>query len=959
MLASLALALLPPAPAQPLQDPRFVERKLNGPLVQGIVGEVTTVAASPDGAHVAYVVWRPGSRLEVVRSDGSLPATPLAGGDDVFLWTFGWAGDDHLAYVSERADGARRLRAVPIDGGAPPAVLDAGNAPVERVNDVWFRTAAGGARVVFAGGAFDIPRDLYAAPVDGSAPAAVLSPTATAGRYVAQYEIGPDGTRVVFRAGQDFRWNVYSAPVDGSAPAVQLSPPVSGPQGAFDLAIEPGGTRVAFSMGESGIPRAVFAAPIDGSAPAQLLAGPFSVARVGDLRVVGADVVYQSDQNVAGRHELFRVPLDGSAPPELLAPVASGSILGVRAVTADERWILYHLRRDGGTEALYSVRADGSAPPVELVQFLYSFEGMAPTSDSTTVVFSQPPLGTLKARPIDGSAPATEISGPLVSGGTVSDFELAPDGQQVVYLADAAVDGVPELFRAPVHPPGGTAAPVRLIPPLVPGQDVGALWLAPDGTRVFFTGRLLSSHRELYACPFGGTTSPLHLNGSLPIDAVGEVFEALSAGGTTVYRADEDADDVYGLYGVPSDGRSPAVPLGPALDANGGFELSPDGRFVVTEVPGERLFAMPTDGSTPAFELTSAATGPYAAGIEIGPDSARVVFRAGVSPLRWFTAPLPGGAPVFLCEPQGATPLRFSPDSARVVFAGGGLSVVPADGSAPPLQLAAGAITQFAAGATHALYLSPASAPPVRLLAVPYAGGPPVVLDPPPVAGGNVTHLTLSPDGTWAVFRADAATDERFQLYARRTDGSGSARVLNGPLPARGDVVSWAITPDGTRVVYVADEATNELFNPYSVPLTVAGPSVRLTASEVSLQSNPGFAIAPDSTRVLVATDYWLRAIPIAGGDPVQLTPATFLPGIAFGFTGDGERVVARTAAGFESFSLRDGTSLLMKEPALVAWHVSGNALVYLQGDDWPDLVPEQEVFSISPRKTAPAGPPR
>jgi hypothetical protein len=42
--------------------------------------------------------------------------------------------------------------------------------------------------------------------------------------------------------------------------------------------------------------------------------------------------------------------------------------------------------------------------------------------------------------------PPTKLSGPLVVGGNVTDFQISPNGQRVVYRADADTDNVFELY---------------------------------------------------------------------------------------------------------------------------------------------------------------------------------------------------------------------------------------------------------------------------------------------------------------------------------------------------------------------------------------------------------------------------------------------------------------------------------------------------------------------------------
>jgi len=88
----------------------------------------------------------------------------------------------------------------------------------------------------------------------------------------------------------------------------------------------------------------------------------------------------------------------------------------------------------------------------------------------------------------------------------------------------------------------------------------------------------------------------------------------------------------------------------------------------------------------------------------------------------------------------------------------------------------------------------------VGLFKVPLDGSTEAIpLSPPLVAGGDVLgFFIVSPDGGRVVYRADQDTDEVFELYASKLDGTGNVR-LNVPLPAgldvENDFVAHLVTP--------------------------------------------------------------------------------------------------------------------------------------------------------------------
>jgi Tol biopolymer transport system component len=164
-----------------------------------------------------------------------------------------------------------------------------------------------------------------------------------------------------------------------------------------------------------------------------------------------------------------------------------------------------------------------------------------------------------------------------------------------------------------------------------------------------------------------------------------------------------------------------------------------------------------------------------------------------------------------------------------------------------------------------------------ELFAAPIDGRtPPVKLSGPLVAGGDVTNFSLTPDGRWVVFEADAEIDQSAELYLAPTDGSAPRLDLDAPLSTNR---RWSLTPDGERVVFelqgstayqsiprgggprvpvgfhgtIAAVLTNTHRIEGVVPLFVNSQSLSGGAvSSLGSTYSSGFKASPDGTRVVV-----------------------------------------------------------------------------------------------------------
>ncbi len=366
-------------------------------------------------------------------------------------------------------------------------------------------------------------------------------------------------------------------------------------------------------------------------------------------------------------------------------------------------------------------------------------------------------------------------------------------------------------------------------------------------------------------------------------------FDASLDGRTVVYRADQEVDGRFDLYGVPADGS--AYPVRLATCACLGYRIDPEGRRVVYLVDPEgdgylQLFSVPADGSASPL-LIAQATVPgvyFASGFEINSLGTHVVFLtvqredACLQLYRLVSVPIDGRSSAvrlnrFLegrCieEDQDDFQFQLSPDGLSVAYVADEdadkvyeLYSVPIDGGrsavrharrlpARPLKLNGplppggdvgvhgedshwGSSFAISADGTQVVYrASQDTAFQVELYTVPLDGSapsrklnPPLALGPSP---GDVVSFSLSADGERVVYRADQEVDERFELYAAPAEPGAEPVKLSPPLVPGGDVVLQRLGQDARTAVYVADQTQDGVLELFSVPVDGSAPAVQL-----------------------------------------------------------------------------------------------------------------------------------
>lgn len=402
-----------------------------------------------------------------------------------------------------------------------------------QVND--FQISPNGIYTVYRAGQDVVEiSQLYATRTDGSGPPVRLSNLPEWGGRIRAYAISPNNARVVYTADQDTRnvIELYSVPLNGSAGPVKLSQPfVAGgsmPDYFGDFQISPDGNRVVYRAdGDTDEISELYSVPIDGHTAAVKLNGPlvaggetYQFAITAD----GEDVVFTADRDTSNVVELYRAPIDGSAAPVKLSgtPVSGGGVFDFK-LSPDSLFAVY--RADADTNdvmELYSVLLGGGVGPHKLNGPLTAggqvgFGGtytISPDSERVVYLADQDTndVYELYSVPIN-SGIIVKLNPPLVPGGDVDwvwQSQISPDSSRVVYLADQETNDVSEIFSVPIG--GGTA--VKLNGPLA-GNYPFDFFISPDGSRVVYRAQQDSATQyELYSTPLAGGSS-MKLNGPL------------------------------------------------------------------------------------------------------------------------------------------------------------------------------------------------------------------------------------------------------------------------------------------------------------------------------------------------------------------------------------------------------------------------------------------------------------
>jgi len=437
---------------------------------------------------------------------------------------------------------------------------------------------------------------------------------------------------------------LYIVPITGGD-RLRLNNPLK-TESIRSYTLSPDGQHVAYIANDAELTAyrsmELFIVPIDRSAAPIRLNTPLTpLRRVGRALFTpdGNTVVYSVDQITQTVLELYSTRADGSGTPIRLTNGngSSGRSLSRLTMTEDGQFVTYVVSRQAGFDfdrVFYSVRTDGSTPPVRLSP-APTFESNSPSNNSRVgETFISPDnlwaffTADLEIReqrnlyrvPINGSSVAIKVNPVLQNEfDDVQGPVMSPDGQWFVFSSPVPIPGTPSrqqlsLFRVPVPASSERVVLVdNLNIPISNGRPV----FTPDSNDIVFSGALdAPSTKELYRIGIdGGQPLKLHADftnrrqGISPIRPV-----KISPNGQRVlYSADRDTPGQEELFVTSIDGGSETKLNSVFAIADGDVSIN---YMIVPQ--GDRVIYVADQNTRFVFDLYSATFDPGDEGVDPG-----------------------------------------------------------------------------------------------------------------------------------------------------------------------------------------------------------------------------------------------------------------------------------------------------------------------------------------------------
>ena len=407
---------------------------------------------------------------------------------------------------------------------------------------------------------------------------------------VLDFKISPDGTRVAYRADQDFlnRIELYVAAMDGSN-VDKINPPMIANGDVEEYQWSPDGTQVVYTAdAEQDEVDEVYLADADGGNHAKIngfVGGPPAMVELFDIqwspdgRYISQMVRSLGTSLNTGINTHDTQNLTPQNSTRINPTLAAGESILSYAWAADASRVAYLADQDTDEVfELYSATADGSnndklndtlVADGDVLEYTWA-------PDSSRVAYradqASDEIFELYTATPDGSGTAVNLNGALAAGGNVLDYSWAPDSSRVAYRADQDTVFLIELYSAT---PDGSGTPDKLNVALTHADgDVFDYSWAPDSSHVAYRAAPDAVFlAELYSATSDGS-SKSKLSGMLPGgglnggDVISFVWATNSSG--VAYLADQDTDQVFELYSATFDGSSNNKLSGAPLPGGGG-----------------------------------------------------------------------------------------------------------------------------------------------------------------------------------------------------------------------------------------------------------------------------------------------------------------------------------------------------------------------------------------------------
>ncbi len=418
--------------------------------------------------------------------------------------------------------------------------------------------------------------------------------------------------------------------------------------------------------------------------------------------------------------------------------------------------------------------------------------------------------------------------------GDVVDYRVTSDGTRAVFLADAEEDDRFDLFFAPTD---GSTPPVKLNPTLPLDGRIDEYAISPDDAWVvILTDDQAKDELSLFSVPITGGT-PVELDDADGVDLRVTEFQITADSARVVYFQRDYVAGTSALWGVDIAGGTP-VRMTPELQPGDSMEewtLSPASTHIVyTSYEGsghwQALWAAPLDGSATRTRLNDLFPGGSSIkDFLVTPDGARVLYRCDLKSYQvdqLWTVRITGG---------------INKRVNRILQVWGDVRAgyrITADGT--EVLFAADVLVNE----EDDIYRAPVDG---SVLSVRMTDAS---------VTGSATEPVLTAAKDRVVYRARPISFE-YKLYSSPADGSGPPIELNGPMTPSGEVQSEFLIGANDRVVYRADQDLYDTYELYSVPADGSSGAVKLHPPHVFKEDVARyFKLSEDGQTVLFSTDH-------------------------------------------------------------------------------------------------------
>jgi Tol biopolymer transport system component len=498
-------------------------------------------------------------------------------------------------------------------------------------------------------------------------------------RPVREFQVAPDGERVVIRSGNPDGNRIYSRLLHTDDVPVLLSDPaITDASGAFQ--ISPDSQWVVMRMHDlSGYnSQDLFTRRIDGSGPLSNL-GP-DLTFVNYAEASGTfKIVPQTNDLVVRAYEnqvdgFYSASIDGTS--ELKRIATSTAVSQFFFLVDDGKRIVFR------SHQAYSVPVDGSTPRIELSGGLIPWD-LAPTPDGRRIVFNHAPdLSsplTWYSTPVDGSGPLAALGTSTSVHNLGRQLNITPDSSRFLFLSDQAIEHQFELYSRVID---ASAPAEKLNASLTLGGDIANISISPDSQWSLFsetdhTGQI----RNRFLTRADGSGEPVPLDLPTPEGyEVDRVFFTPDSRNLlyTASRTEEVSDamvwtrEYFQLLSRPVDESHPAVLLSTNVGRNqnvADIHVTPDGQYVlygkdpkgadrglnIYDYPSNHeLYVVPVNGGTPQLVNDPLSAGEVLFGIEFTPDGQSILYETNLNGDLFFAA---------IPQPSSAIPIQGDYDA--------------------------------------------------------------------------------------------------------------------------------------------------------------------------------------------------------------------------------------------------------------------------------------------------------